>query len=68
GASANKLAALGVNILLLIHLVGALLGYGRLARGRGPLALERWQSAALPVFAAWAGIVAFVFPLVFRFA
>ncbi|MDY2669622.1 permease prefix domain 1-containing protein [Schaalia hyovaginalis] len=68
GASANKLAALGVNILLLIHLVGALVGYGRLARGRGSLALERWQSAALPVFAVWAGIVAFVFPLVFRFA
>lgn len=67
GASANKLAALGVNLLLLIHLIGALFGYLRLAKGGGALALERWQSAALPVFAVWAGIVAFVFPPVFRF-
>ena len=67
GASANKLAALGVNLLLLIHLIGALFGYLRLAKGGGALALERWQSAALPVFAVWAGIVAFIFPPVFRF-
>ena len=67
GASANKLAALGVNLLLLIHLIGALFGYLRQAKGGGALALERWQSAALPVFAVWAGIVAFVFPPVFRF-
>lgn len=67
GASPNKLAALVLNILLLIHLLGALIGYSRILRGRPALLLERWQAGALPVFAAWAGVVAFVFPPLFSF-
>lgn len=35
--------------------------------GAGPSALQQWQSAALPVFAAWAAVVALVFPPVFSF-
>jgi hypothetical protein len=30
--------------------------------------LERWQTTYLPVFALWAGVVAFVLPPVFGFA
>lgn len=67
GASPNKLAALVLNILLFVHLTGALWGYGRIMRGARSSALQQWQSAALPVFAAWAGVVALVFPLVFSF-
>lgn len=70
GLSANKLAALVLNILLLIHLIGALVGYLRIAgkRPSAALALVKWQALALPVFGVWAAIVAFIFPPVFSFA
>ena len=42
--------------------------YVRFLRQRGPFsALERWQTAYLPVYAFWAGIVVVVFPPVFRY-
>ncbi|QWW19916.1 hypothetical protein I6B53_02020 [Schaalia sp. 19OD2882] len=68
GASPNKLAALVLNLLLLVHLVGALVGYLQVLRGGSARPLERWQSLALPVFGAWAGIVALAFPPLFGFA
>ncbi len=66
GASPNKLAALGLNVLLLINLAGsAWLAFAFLRRRSGFSALERWQMAYLPAFAVWAGVVAVAFPLVF---
>ncbi len=68
GTSPNKLAALGCNILLLAHLAGSGWQYVRiLAGGRPSWDLERWQCVALPLFGAWAGIVALVFPPLFGF-
>ncbi|WOQ17874.1 permease prefix domain 1-containing protein [Raineyella sp. W15-4] len=68
GASPNKLASLGANLLLLVHLGGTAWHYGRLLAGRRPsLVLERWQCGVLPVFAVWAAVVAFVFPPVFGY-
>jgi hypothetical protein len=69
GFSPNKIAALGLNLLLLVHLVrAAWLAVGFL-RGRRPFtALERWQTRYLPVYGAWAAIVVMVFPPVFGFA
>lgn len=69
GLSPNKIAALGLNLLLLVHLVrAAWLTIGFL-RGRRPFAaLERWQTRYLPVYGVWALIVAGVFPPVFAFA
>ena len=68
GTSPNKLAALGCNLLLLAHLAGTARYYwGVVASGRTSAALERWQCLALPVFAAWAGFVALVFPPLFGF-
>jgi len=69
GFSPNKIAALGLNLLLLVHLVrAAWLTIGFL-RGRRPFtALERWQTRYLPVYGVWALIVVAVFPLVFGFA
>ena len=69
GFSPNKIAALGENLILLINLAWALALYARILRRRIPFAaLERWQTAYLPVFAAWAAIVAVVFPPVFGYA
>lgn len=71
GPSANKIAGLGANILLLGHLAGSAWWYLRvcLARRSSPVAtttrLVRWQCAALPVFGSWALIVALVFPPLF---
>jgi hypothetical protein len=66
GFSPNKIAALGLNLLLLVHLVRtAWLAVGFL-RGRHPFAaLENWQTRYLPVYGVWALIVVGVFPLVF---
>ena len=69
GWTANKTAALGLNIVLLIHLVWTgrqLLGFLRGTRGFA--ATERWQTRYLPVYAAWAGVVVLVFPPAFSFA
>ncbi|MGY4858722.1 permease prefix domain 1-containing protein [Cryobacterium sp. AP23] len=69
GFSPNKIAALGLNLLLLVHLVRtAWLTVGFL-RGRRPFAaLETWQTRYLPVYSGWALVVVAVFPLVFNFA
>jgi len=69
GFSPNKVAALGLNLLLLVHLVRAgWLNLGFL-RGRRPFgALERWQTRYLPVYGVWAAVVVVVFPPLFRFS
>jgi hypothetical protein len=69
GASANKLASLGLNLILLVNLVwAAWLQFG-FVRGRvGYGRVERWQTSYVPVYLAWAVIVAVVFPPVFGFA
>ena len=67
GTSPNKLAALILNILLLVHLIGSGIHYIGVLRRKSTLRLERWQCLALPVFAAWAAIVALVFPPLFGF-
>ncbi|WP_159797444.1 permease prefix domain 1-containing protein [Puerhibacterium puerhi] len=69
GFSPNKVAALGLNLLLLVHLVrAAWLTVGFLRRRRPFGALERWQTHYLPVYAAWAAVVVVVFPPLFAFA
>ena len=66
GASPNKVAALGLNVLLLVNLVGAAwLGAGFLRGTRGFFDCERWQTAYLPAFAVWPAVVVVGFPLVF---
>ncbi|WP_336650294.1 permease prefix domain 1-containing protein [Kocuria rosea] len=69
GSSPNKIAALGLNLLLLVHLVRAAWLSAGCLRGRRPFAeLERWQTRYLPVYGVWAAVVVVVFPLVFAFA
>jgi hypothetical protein len=69
GFTANRVAALGLNIVLLVNLVGTAWFTGRLLAGRGPASqLERWQTGYLPVFAAWVLVVIVVLPPVFAFS
>ena len=69
GFSANKVAALGENIILLVNLAWSAWLYFRFLRRRGSFtALERWQTDYLPVYATWAWIVVVCFPPFFSYA
>ena len=69
GFTPNRTAALGLNLVLLVNLAGAAWLAGRFLLGRGTFhRLERWQTAYLPVFAAWATVVVVVLPPLFAFA
>jgi hypothetical protein len=68
GFSPNRVAALGENVILVVNLAWSAVLYARVLGRRGGLApLERWQTAYLPVYAAWAWIVVVIFPPVFGF-
>ena len=68
GVSPNRVAALGVNIMLLVNLTGSAALYLGFIRGRGSFTrLERWQTRYLPVYAAWAAIVVLAFPPLFGY-
>ncbi|MFE9746769.1 permease prefix domain 1-containing protein [Saccharothrix saharensis] len=68
GTTPNKAAALGENVILLVNLAwSAWLMLGLLRRRTPFAALERWQTAYLPVYAVWAWVVVLVFPPVFGY-
>jgi hypothetical protein len=68
GASANKLAALGLNVVLLVNLAwAAWLNVGFLRHRRPLTDLERWQTTYLPIYAVWAAAVIVAFPPSFHF-
>jgi hypothetical protein len=68
GVSANKTAALGLNLVLLVNLAWSAWLMGRAVRRHTPLsALERWQTSYLPVYAVWAALVVIAFPVFFAF-
>ncbi|KAF2413536.1 hypothetical protein B1729_09585 [Microbacterium sp. B35-04] len=69
GASPNKLASLGLNVILFANLAGAAWLQLRFTMRRAPFErLERWQTGFLPVYLAWASIVVVAFPPLFAFA
>ena len=68
GFTPNRTAALGLNLLLLVNLSGTAWLSGRFLTGHSPHhRLERWQTAYLPLFGAWAATVVVVLPVVFSF-
>lgn len=68
GLTANRLAALGENVVLLVNLVLVAVGYVRFVWGRLRYqAVVEAQMRYLPVYAAWAAVVVIVFPPVFGF-
>lgn len=69
GASPNKLASLGLNLILLANLAGAAWLQLRFLLGRTPWSrLERWQTGFLPVYLVWSTIVVVIFPPVFGYS
>ncbi len=69
GFSPNRVAVLGVNVILLVNLAWSALLYVRFLSKRGSFAaLERWQTDYLPVYALWAALVIIVFPPMFGYA
>ena len=68
GFSPNRMAALGENLVLLVNLAWSAWLYARFLGGRGSFAaIERWQTAYLPVYAVWAAVVVVVFPPLFGY-
>ena len=68
GFTPNRVAALGENLILLVHLARSAWLYASFLRHRGSFtALERWQVAYLPVYSVWAALVVAVFPPVFGY-
>ena len=68
GFTPNRVAGLGMNVILLVNLAWSAVLYVRFLRGRGRFAtLEKWQTDYLPVYAAWAAIVVIAFPPLFGF-
>jgi hypothetical protein len=68
GFTPNRVAALGENIILFVNLAWSAVVYARFLTGRGSFALlERWQTAYLPIYSAWAAFVVIAFPPLFSF-
>jgi hypothetical protein len=69
GFSANRTAAIGLNLILLVNLTwSAFLQAGFLRSSRSFEAVERWQMRYVPVYGLWAAIVVVVFPPLFGWA
>lgn len=69
GFTPNRVAALGLNLVLLVNLAVTAWHIARLLAGRAPaMRLERWQTGYLPVFAAWVTLVVLAVPPLFSFA
>lgn len=68
GFTANRVAALGLNLVLLANLAVTAWLTARLLAGRAlPVRIERWQTGYLPVFAAWVTLVVLALPPLFGF-
>ena len=68
GLTPNRVAALGLNVILLANLAWSTVLYLRFLRGRGSFtSLEKWQTDYLPVYGVWAAIVVILFPPLFRY-
>jgi hypothetical protein len=68
GFTPNRVAALGENIILLVNLAWSAVVYVRFLTGHASFAtLERWQTAYLPVYSAWAAFVVIAFPPLFSY-
>jgi hypothetical protein len=68
GFTPNRVAALGMNLVLLVNLAWSLrlcIAFVRRRSGFG--ALERWQTQYLPVYGIWAAALVLLLPPIFDF-
>lgn len=69
GLTPNRVAALGLNVVLLVNLAGSAIVSARaLRRGTDLRDLSRWQATNLPVLVVWAALVVVMLPVLFGFA
>ncbi|MHC0038083.1 DUF4153 domain-containing protein [Pseudoneobacillus sp. C159] len=67
GITPNRLAILGVNILIWANLMRIMLSYMRFLQNKtGPSAIQDAVTKYLPVYTLWAAFVTFTFPLIFK--
>jgi len=69
GFTPNRLVALGLNVILLVNLLGTAWLTLRLLTGRcQAVRIERWQTEYLAAFAVWVAFVLVAVPPIFGFA
>lgn len=67
GITPNRLAVLGVNILICANLIWIMIAYIRFLRNKsGSLAIQDAVTKYLPVYGLWAAFVVFAFPIIFK--
>ncbi len=66
GITPNRIAVLGANLLIFIHLCGFLKRYIEIAKSNKDYsAIEKWTANYLPIYSSWSLIVAIGFPVLF---
>ena len=69
GFTPNRVTVLGANLIIMVHLARMCWAYFRVVRGRaGFTGMRRVVTSYLPVYGAWAAVVAFLLPLAFWFS
>ncbi len=67
GITPNRLAVLGVNILIWANLIWIMFSYIRFLQNKsGPTAIQDAVTKYLPIYGLWAAFVIFTFPLMFN--
>jgi len=68
GFTPNRVAGLGINVILLVNLAWSAVLFTRFLRGRITFpVLERWQTNYLSVYTVWAAVIVIIFPPLFGF-
>jgi hypothetical protein len=68
GISPNRLVVLGSNALIMVHLMLATKNLWGFLKGQTTIEeVEKGITSYLPIYAIWAAIVSFLFPLLFQF-
>lgn len=66
GLTPNRIAILGINLLVFVHLLGILINYVRFIwKGEPFEKLENWIAGYLPYYAIWAILVSVLLPIFF---
>ncbi|PWW05079.1 uncharacterized protein DUF4153 [Paenibacillus cellulosilyticus] len=66
GVTANRLAVLGINVLIWANLIWIMSAYVRMLRNQtGPSTVQDAVTKYLPIYGLWAAFVAVAFPLMF---
>ncbi|MGB3262121.1 DUF4153 domain-containing protein [Paenisporosarcina sp.] len=65
GITPNRLAVLGVNILIFANLIWIMLSYMRFLQNK-PSTIQNSITKYLPIYVIWAAFVTFIFPIIFN--